>query len=56
MLEISCMHNDSDDDCFKCGVYGYIFSCPNPCPDYKGFFPHDRQEPHWFEQAMKNKD
>ena len=43
MIDKSCLNYDGDEDCNKCCVHGYIFSCPVPCPDYKGFFP-DRKE------------
>ena len=43
MIDKSCLNYDGDEDCNKCCVYGYIFSCLVPCPDYKGFIP-DRKE------------
>ena len=44
MIDKSCLNYDGDEDCNKCCVHGYIFSCPVPCPDYNGFFSHDKQE------------
>lgn len=43
MIDKSCLNFDGDEDCNKCAARGYIYSCPDPCPDYLGFFPHDRQ-------------
>lgn len=39
MINCSCMNYDGDDDCKVCAVRGYIYACPDPCPDYRGFFP-----------------
>ena len=44
MIDKSCLNYDGGEDCNKCCKRGYIFSCPSDCPDYKGFFPHDRKE------------
>ena len=44
MINSSCMNYDGDDDCKKCTVNGYIFSCPNPCKDYVGFFSGAKQD------------
>lgn len=44
MIDKSCLNYDGDEDCNKCCVHGYIFSCPDNCADYNGFFPHDRKE------------
>ena len=30
-LDDRCIHNVSDDDCYKCMKYGIIFSCPPGC-------------------------
>ena len=39
IIEKSCFNYDGDEDCHKCAAYGYIYSCPNPCPEYHGLYP-----------------
>ncbi len=38
-IDRSCMNFDGDEDCNKCGARGYIYSCPENCPDYLGSYP-----------------
>lgn len=42
MVEVSCQNYDGDEDCQKCCKHGYIFSCPEDCPDYIDFFGHKK--------------
>ena len=46
MLQFDCQHYCGDEDCGKCGLYGYIFGCEG-CEDYKDFFgnmPNKKKE------------
>lgn len=42
MIDYSCLHYDGDDDCKKCCVHGYIYSCAG-CREYDGFSPDEHQ-------------
>jgi hypothetical protein len=33
MIDKCCLNYDGDEDCNKCCVYGYIYSCPRDCPE-----------------------
>ena len=33
MIDKCCLNYDGDEDCDKCCVYGYIYSCPRDCPE-----------------------
>ena len=43
-LNYLCEHDISDEDCYKCGVNGIIFGCPEPCPDFKDVRRHMSEE------------
>lgn len=53
MIDKSCLRFDGDEDCNKCTVNGYIFSCPFPCPDYRGFFNNQQAVTPLFSQNSR---
>ena len=34
MLNHICMHDVSDEDCYKCAKHGIVFRCPDNCSDF----------------------
>ena len=33
MIHVDCVHYDGDEDCNKCGLCGYFYTCDG-CDDY----------------------
>ena len=33
-----CIHDVSDEDCYKCMKYGIIWHCPSNCPEFEDWY------------------
>ena len=43
-LNTACVHDVSDDDCYKCLKKGIIFRCPYKCEDFKGVWENEERD------------
>ena len=43
MRHWDCPHECSDDDCYKCGLHGYQFSCDG-CEDYDKYLEQIKKQ------------
>ena len=44
MIDKSCWNFVGDDDCNKCIIYGFIYSCPVDCECYEECFTKSGKE------------